>query len=210
MEINNMIKTGTEELDNFLENYKGLTTLYGEGGSGKTTLCMLAAIEQALNNKKVLYLDTEINFSADRFEQILNNRNKECIKNILVLKIKNFNLQHTQIKTLEGIKNISLIIVDSITHHYRRLYSREPEIARAMLGKQLSILKEISKTIPIIITSQVYSNMENSSNLLARETIKKYSDKIIRLEKNPRKMIIETTNKTTSFEIVGDGIKLYK
>ena len=54
-----MIKTGTEELDNFLENYKGLTTLYGEGGSGKTTLCMLAAIEQALNNKKVLYLDTE-------------------------------------------------------------------------------------------------------------------------------------------------------
>ena len=84
-----MIKTGTEELDNFLENYKGLTTLYGEGGSGKTTLCMLAAIEQALNNKKVLYLDTEINFSADRFEQILNNRNKECIKNILVLKIKN-------------------------------------------------------------------------------------------------------------------------
>ena len=52
-----MIKTGTEELDNFLENYKGLTTLYGEGGSGKTTLCMLAAIEQALNNKKVLFLD---------------------------------------------------------------------------------------------------------------------------------------------------------
>ena len=48
----NMIKTGTEELDNFLENYNGLTVLYGEGGSGKTTLCLLAAIEQALNNKK--------------------------------------------------------------------------------------------------------------------------------------------------------------
>ena len=64
-----------------------------------------------------------------------------------------------------------------------------------MLGKQLSILKEISKTIPAIITSQVYSNMENSSNLLARETIKKYSDKIIKLEKNPRNMIIENTKK---------------
>ena len=204
----NMIKTGTEELDNFLENYNGLTVLYGEGGSGKTTLCLLAAIEQALNNKKVLFLDTEINFSTERFDQILKDRNKECVKNFLVLKIKNFNLQHTQIKTLEGIKNISLIIVDSITHHYRRLYSREPEIARAMLGKQLSILKEISKTIPVIITSQVYSNMENSSNLLARETIKKYSDKIIKLEKNPRNMIIENTKKTTGFEIVGDGIKI--
>ncbi|MEK6956109.1 MAG: AAA family ATPase [Nanoarchaeota archaeon] len=203
-----MIKTGTEELDNFLENYNGLTVLYGEGGSGKTTLCLLAAIEQALNNKKVLFLDTEINFSTERFDQILKDRNKECVKNFLVLKIKNFNLQHTQIKTLEGIKNISLIIVDSITHHYRRLYSREPEIARAMLGKQLSILKEISKTIPVIITSQVYSNMENSSNLLARETIKKYSDKIIKLEKNPRNMIIENTKKTTGFEIVGDGIKI--
>ena len=204
-----MIKTGSTDLNEFLDNYNGVNVLYGEGGSGKTTMCILAAIEQALENKKVLYLDTEINFSTERFEQILNNRNKECMKNILILKIKNFNLQHTQIKTLEGIKNISLIILDSITHHYRRLYSREPEIARAMLGKQLSILKEISKTIPVIITSQVYSSMENSSNLLAKETIKKFSDRIIRLEKNPRKMMIEGSEKKKGFEIVNDGIKIF-
>src|SRR3989338_4816230 len=157
-----MILTGSEDLNNFLSGYENITAIYGEAGSGKTTLCLLATIEQALNNKKVLFLDSESNFSTERFEQLLNTRNKDCIKNILILKIKNFNLQHSQIKSLENIKNISLIIVDSITHYYRRLQRREPEVARAMLGKQLSILNNISKNnIPVLVTSQVYSNMNN-------------------------------------------------
>src|SRR3989338_6532910 len=100
-----MIQTGLKDLDNLLENYNNLTAIYGEAGTGKTTLCLLAAIEQALNNKKVLFLDSENNFSTERFTQLLNNRDKECIKNILILKIKNFNIQHTQIKSLEKIKN---------------------------------------------------------------------------------------------------------
>src|SRR3989338_11435140 len=102
-----MINIGSEDLNKLLVGYKNnaVTSIYGEAGSGKTTLCLLAAIEQALNNKKVLFLDTENNFSTERFTQLLNNRDKECIKNILILKIKNFNIQHTQIKSLEKIKN---------------------------------------------------------------------------------------------------------
>ena len=206
-----MIKTGSAPLDNFLKGYQenSITTIYGEAGSGKSTICLLAAIEQALNNKKILFLDTEKNFSTERFEQLLNNRNKECIKNILVLKIKNFNLQHTQIKTLEGIKNISLIIIDSINHHYRRLYSREPEIAKAMLGKQLSILKQISKNnIAILITSQVYSNMNNGVQAVGKEILIKFSKSIIKLEKNPRVLIDETNKKQNNFKITNEGIQL--
>ncbi|MBS3174642.1 AAA family ATPase [Candidatus Woesearchaeota archaeon] len=205
-----MIQTGLKDLDNLLENYNNLTAIYGEAGTGKTTLCLLAAIEQALNNKKVLFLDSENNFSTERFTQLLNNRDKECIKNILILKIKNFNIQHTQIKSLEKIKNISLIIIDSLTHYYRRLYSKEPEIAKAMLGKQLKILNEISNSgIPVIITSQVYSNMENKITPLAKEIIKRFSKKIIKLEKDPRKLIIEKPElKESKFEIINEGIKL--
>ena len=112
-----MIQTGLKDLDNLLENYNNLTAIYGEAGTGKTTLCLLAAIEQALNNKKVLFLDSENNFSTERFTQLLNNRDKECIKNILILKIKNFNIQHTQIKSLEKIiEELKPSII--FTHHY--------------------------------------------------------------------------------------------
>ncbi len=204
-----MISTGLKELDNFLKGYENLTSIYGEGGTGKTTLCLLATIEQVLDNKKVLFLDTESNFSIERFEQLLDKRNKECLKNVLILKIKNFNVQHTQIKSLEGIKNISLIVIDSLTHHYRRLYRREPEIAKAMLGKQLSILNKIGKKIPLIVTSQVYSDMNNNINPLGREILINFSERVIKLEKNPRILkIIKPETKQVNFEITNEGIKL--
>src|SRR3989338_1393528 len=206
-----MIPTGSEDLDNFLKGYEenSISLIYGEAGSGKTTICLLSVIEQALNNKKVLFLDTERNFSTERFEQLLNNRDKECLKNILVLKIKNFNMQHIQIKNLENIKKISLIVVDSITHYYRRLYSREPELAKGMLNKQLSILNKISKNnIPILITSQVYSNMNNNILPVGKDIIKKFSNINIKLEKNPRKIIDVTKKLSINFKIMNEGIKI--
>ena len=38
-----MIKTGSEDLNNFLVGYEesSITSIYGEAGSGKTTICLL-------------------------------------------------------------------------------------------------------------------------------------------------------------------------
>jgi len=199
-----------EELSKFLEGYKQeVTSIYGEAGTGKTTLCLLATLELALSGKKVIFFDTESNFSIERINQILEGKNKECLKNILKLKINNFNVQHTQIKNLENIKNISLIVVDSLTHHYRRLYSKEPELAKGMLAKQLLILKNIAKNIPVIITSQVYSGFENNIMPVGRDVLIGLSDTLIKLEKNPRKIIMKKPeNKEIKFEIVNEGIKI--
>ena len=102
-----------------------------------------------------------------------------------------------------------LIIIDSLTHYYRRLYPREPEVAHGMLTRQLSILDKISKNkIPILLTSQVYSNMERGISPLAGDLLVRFSKTLIKLEKNPRKIINETKNKETLFEIINEGIKL--
>ena len=207
-----MIKTGSQDLDNFLKEYKEISLIYGPGGSGKTTLALLAAIEQATKNKKVIFIDTENSFSTERFTQLLDYKSKSCLENILILNIKNFNIQHKHIKQLEEIKNISLIIIDSITNYYRRLYKSQPELAKAMIAKQMIILNKITKNnIPIIITSQVYSDMKDNVIPLANSVLPRYSQTIIKLEEKPRKIkIIKPEKKEIRFEIINTGIKTLK
>ncbi len=205
-----MVSTGSKDLDKYLNfNEKNkITAIYGEAGTGKTTLCLLAALDQALNNKKVIFIDSEKNFSIERIQQLLENKNKACINNILLLRSTSFNTQHTQIKNLENIKKISLIIIDSMTSHYRRLYRREPELAKGMLAKQLTILNKIAENnIPVIITSQVYSDLNNHTYPLAREIIKRFSHTLIKLKNNPKKIILKKPKKKSiNFKIVNEGI----
>ncbi len=108
------ISSGNEELNEWLGGgYEKdiITVFYGPAGSGKTNLCVLASVEQAKKGGKIVYIDTEGGFSVERMRQI---GNEELGKNILILKATNFNEQREAFNKLLEIKNISLIIVDSI------------------------------------------------------------------------------------------------
>ena len=50
--------------------------------SGKTNLCILCATNMAKTGKKVIYVDTENNFSVERFKQICNGLNLDYLKTI--------------------------------------------------------------------------------------------------------------------------------
>ncbi|MBS3168098.1 AAA family ATPase [Candidatus Woesearchaeota archaeon] len=207
-----MIPTGSKDLDNFLEDCEKnkINLIYGPAASGKTTICLLATITKARENKKIIFIDTENSFSIERFQQLTNNQN-ELLQNILILKIKNFNYQHKNIQQLEQIKNISLIVIDSFTNFYRRLVRSQPELAKAMLTKQLKILKSISdKNIPILLTSQVYSDMKNNFLPLAHQILVRYCETIVKLEKDPKRKIkvIKPNKKEKYFEITNEGIKI--
>jgi DNA repair protein RadB len=195
-----------------LNNLKGLTIIYGASGSGKSSFCLEIAKKELNENNKVLFLDTENNFSIERLQQILNN--KEKLKSIFVLKIKNIREQQEKIKNLTAlIKKInpSLIIIDTISPHYKRLFKHKPDLAKAMLFSQLKILKQISYSIPILITNQVYEDFSNKKiKMVAKNTLTKFSNRIIKLEKSPRKMITEKPiKKINSFEITQQGIIFY-
>ena len=59
-----MIKSDSELLMEVLQGKrKEISCVYGAPASGKTTLAKEAAIHRSLNNKKVVYIDSENSFN---------------------------------------------------------------------------------------------------------------------------------------------------
>jgi len=199
------ISTGSAELDAWLDGgYESdiITTFYGAAGSGKTNLCLLAAVEQAKQGRKVIFIDTEGSFSIDRIKQLA--EQKEVEKNILLLKATKFYEQHESFNKLLDLlkKDVGLIIVDSIVMLYRLELSQarsskdEEKIytVNRTLARQLRILSEIArkKNIPVIVTDQVYSDFINNNSeakekkvhMVGGDILKYWSKCIIELQRD--------------------------
>lgn len=166
----NRVSTGVDFLDELLNGgYEKdiITTIYGPAGSGKTNLCILFANSQAKKGK-VLYIDTENGFSVERLKQINPEYNK-LLQNIMFLKPKNFDEQTKSIELIDQeFKSTNCIIIDSIALLYRLELGKNQDAidVNRSLGNQLLKLATISreKKIPIIITTQVYSDFSNNQN----------------------------------------------
>lgn len=201
-----MESTGCEVADGLIGYYKGLTVVYGSAASGKTTLAKLAAIELSKKGK-VLYLDTENGFNTDRLKQLTNDF-KRVIGNVMLVKANSFFKQHIAIKDIGSLKNLSLAVVDTIGANYRVYVKKDYKKANLILGKQMSVLKELSRRIPVIVITQVYSDMKSGLlNPTGGKVVMSKADIIIRMEKNPRRMIVEKPlKKDALFEIKEKGI----
>ena len=80
-----------------------ITTIFGPAGSGKTNLCLIAAICTVLNKKKVIFIDTEGGFSIERVKQLCPG-NDNILDKILVFNPTTFEEQkkeHEESLTLE-------------------------------------------------------------------------------------------------------------
>ena len=181
----NKISAGSFDLNKWL--YGGydtdiITTIYGPAGSGKTNLCLLAAVSQAKKDKKVIFIDTEGGFSVERVRQIAGDagggeETKKILENIILLKPTNFEEQEQAFSSLlkeikEKGSSISLIIIDGMTilYSFKLAEAREQNQGSATpigniqninskLARQMRILAEIARKreIPVIVTNQVYS-----------------------------------------------------
>ena len=201
-----MIKSG----NGLFEVYnKELTFIYGEPSTGKTTLVKLAAIEQAKQGKKVVYIDTEEGFNLERVKQLAGEDFEEVLKNLIVFKSKRFREQNRAIKSLPSMKNISLIIVDTIGRYYRLKVKENPDVYNLHINKQFNILKTLSENIPIVITNQVYANPETKQIVMVGgNRFERWGDRIIKLEKEPRKIVFERPEKKWGkFEIKEKGVE---
>lgn len=231
------IMTGSYDLNNWLNGgYESdvITLFYGPYASGKSNFVILAACHNAKKGKKIIFIDTEGSFSLDRVKQITGGIPEIVLKNIVILKPTNFKEQkeaflklHKEIKS----SNIGLIVVDSMTMLYRLELAEakksgidEVRIVNNDLAKQMNSLYEIARKqeIPILITSQVYSDFlseedwlagkEACVNVVGGDLLKYYCKCIIELQnKNGKKKAIikkhrSMPEKELNFEIVNEGI----
>lgn len=202
--MQNKISSGAEAVDGLLEGgYEKdvITTVYGPAGSGKTCLCILAAIGVCREAKKVIYIDTEGGFSVDRMMQLADDY-KELLQNMMFFKPTSFNEQMNVFEKLkEAVKeNIGLIIVDSIAMLYRLELGKSEEVYKVNreLGEQIAYLTEIArkKNIPVLITNQVYANFDDKDkvNMVGGDILKYGSKCLVELQialPNKRKAVLK-------------------
>lgn len=241
--MNNIINTFSANLkelkesklssDNFIDHFLDggfeksiVTTIYGTPGSGKTNICMITAIKNTIDNKRILYIDSENGFSLKRVEQILglNEPNDDILErilnNIVLVKPRTFKDQTNIILSLDSYlrnENFDVIIIDSIGMLYR-LERADYDIANANkdLGKQLYTLNIIADKykIPIILTNQVYSFFDdkNSIRVVGGDIINYSSKCLIQLEnnENTRRIILKKhrylKEKSDYFKIENQGL----
>lgn len=140
-----------------------ITEIFGEGGSGKTNLCMQIAISVASKERKVFYLDTE-GFSNERFNQ-MSGSSPAISENIMLYRINSLDDQEVSLirtgKMMEKTKAPGLLVVDSFTEFFRLETTGDYQARVAGFQRQIASMMSIAATysIPVLITNQIYQDV---------------------------------------------------
>ncbi|HEV2429148.1 MAG TPA: DNA repair and recombination protein RadB [Thermoplasmata archaeon] len=171
----------------------GLTELYGEGGSGKTLLCLEVAVRIALAGRWVFYIDTE-GLSVDRLEAVSGGRLDEVLKRLLLSTPTDLEAQTKAVETAgaltrEGRRDVGLIVLDSATFYYRLSLSGPSEDeGRIALGTELADLLAtgLGSGVPILFTNQVWRRPSDGSlEPLGGSFVQHAAKTILRLDRLP-------------------------
>jgi DNA repair protein RadA len=173
------IITGSKNFDELLGGRgiqsRAITEAFGAYGSGKTQVGLTLAVnvqlpsERGGANGKCVFIDTEGTFRPARIKQIaesLGANPEKVLKNIFVARA--FNSDH-QILLLEKVSEmiksgepIKLLVVDSLTAHFRAEFSGRGQLAdrQQKLNKYIHSLMSLAEkhNMTIFVTNQVMAN----------------------------------------------------
>jgi len=175
------LKTGSEAVDALLGGgveTQSITEVYGEYGSGKTQIAHQLCVNVQLPKEEggldgsVIVIDTENTFRPNRILQMASPRGleeKEVLNNIRVARAYNSNHQILLVdkasevtkELKESDKPVRLLIVDSLTAHFRAEYVGRGTLAdrQQKLNKHMHSLVRFGDlyNAAIFITNQVMS-----------------------------------------------------
>ncbi len=173
------ITSGSKNFDDLLGGKgvesRAITEAFGAYGSGKTQIGLTIAVNVQLPkdkggvNGKCVFIDTEGTFRPARIKQIAESigaNPEKVLKNIFVARA--FNSDHQMLlleKISEMIKNgepIKLLIVDSLTAHFRAEFTGRGQLAdrQQRLNRYIHQLSKLAEThnLAVYVTNQVMAN----------------------------------------------------
>tara|TARA_Y100000310_G_scaffold343630_1_gene452175 strand:+ start:2757 stop:3359 length:603 start_codon:yes stop_codon:yes gene_type:complete len=160
-----------------IDTQKGLFLVYGKAGTGKTTFMMEATGHVS---GKAFIVDSEGGFSIDRFKQI----SRDELDSLMITKPGSLKEQAKIISNvLDNEKLFEFIGIDTIGKHYREEAKKDRRGSNNEMARQMRVLKEISRTKPVVICNQVYQNItEDKVEPLAGNYVTKWCDVVIELD----------------------------
>ena len=180
-----------------------VVVVYGEAGTGKTTLAIQTSIEAARRGLKVIYVDADHSFTHQRFIQIAGERS-DVSESILLFFPETFSAQTSLVENIESFltTRTRLVIIDTITSLYRvSLGSAERTfVLNRELNRQLAYLSEVAarRELVALLTSQVHARLDfpfGRIEPVARRTLAHWPRTIIRLkntsEHSRKEIVIE-------------------
>ena len=215
------VPTGAPELDHLLGGgleRRTITQFYGEPGSGKSTLCLIAVVSVLRSGLKVIFFDTE-GFSVERFRQLAGNEAEALAGNIYVFEPADFDRQGLMIAESERLLtkgDIGIIVMDSATALYRTELGATRDAQRRLARQMIHVLGLAKKfNIPVLITNQVYVDVDTDEYRgLGGTALSHISKVIVRVEKKDgvrRAVLVKHRSLPEGvffdFEITANGIR---
>ena len=212
---------------------RAITNFYGTPGTGKTNLCILAAVDCCRKGGRVIYIDTEGGLSLERMRQVAGGDFEDVIARMEIVEPKDLDEQTQAVRKLAE-RRPDLVILDSSVALYRVEHAKMNErvdnnnkkcemdsvmVANRELSKQLSVLSALARErkIPVIITTHAFKSWADGSyDVVGGDPLRYWSKSIIFLEKTGktherRARIIkhrsQAENREAKFILVQDGIK---
>ncbi len=147
---------GHEKLDGLVEKLRGPVLVYGEAGTGKTTL-MLEALRRSRGRS--VYIGTEGSAAYQPRVESLGG-----LDHVLFVEVDSLEEQTRLVLSLAslGPRTLSMLVVDSVNS----LYRLEEDIQKAgmMLGLQMAVLRQLSRSgVVTLTTGQVHGEGDEAS-----------------------------------------------
>lgn len=172
------ITTGSKAFDALLHGgfeTGAITECFGEFGSGKTQLAHLLAVRCQLKENEderdpiAIFIDTENTFRPERLKEFAKGVGLDpevALKNILIARAYNSDHQMLLVEKINDLieekkLNVKLIIIDSLTAHFRAEFIGRGTLAdrQQKLNRHMHNLLKLadSKNLCVYVTNQVMS-----------------------------------------------------
>ncbi|MEM0456016.1 MAG: DNA repair and recombination protein RadA [Candidatus Anstonellales archaeon] len=181
------ITTGSQKLNELLGGgveTQSIVEFYGKFSSGKSQVGFQLSVNVQLPKDKgglegkVVFIDTESTFRPDRIAEMAKSKGldpDEVLKNIFVIKPQNSEEQILAVEKLEYMlkdENIKLIVVDSLTSHFRADFIGRGSLSdrQQKLNRHIHNLQRYAEkyNLAVYFTNQV---MENPGMMFGDSTI---------------------------------------